>query len=81
MSASSKSFFSFLAGAATVAAASMFFKTENGLKVRKSIANSLSKSLKNARNKANEGFNSEWLNDIEDSAIESIRKVKSKVKF
>jgi gas vesicle protein len=81
MTASSKSLFSFLAGAATVAAASVFLKSKSGLKVRKSLANSLSQSLKNARNKTNENFNSEWFNDLGDSALDSMRKFKSKVKF
>ncbi|MBK6265204.1 hypothetical protein JKA74_09150 [Marivirga sp. S37H4] len=77
MSTSSKSLFSFLAGVATTAAASVFFKTENGRKVCQSLAN----TLKNLKTKSNSSAGIDWINELGDSEMDIARKFKSKLKF
>ncbi|GAA5039535.1 hypothetical protein GCM10011506_38880 [Marivirga lumbricoides] len=77
MGTTSKSFITFLAGAATAVTVGMFLKSETGKKFRQNFAN----QLKNISNKTNEGFNSDWITELEENAINSAKRFKSKVKF
>ena len=77
MSNTSKNLLSFLAGAATVAAASIFLRSENGQKLKKSLVS----GLKNVTKKTKDQLNNEWLNDLEDSAIKGAQNIRSKMKL
>lgn len=77
MNAPSKSIFSFLAGAATVVAAGAFFSSKNGKKVTRSVAD----RLRNIKRHTDDGLNSDWLNDLGDSAIHSARSFREKIKL
>lgn len=77
MGTTSKSIFTFLAGAATAVSVSMFLKSKTGIKVRQNFAN----GLRNMNKKADEGSNSDWINELEENAINSAKRFKSKVKF
>ena len=77
MSATSKSIFSFLAGAATVVAAGAFLSSKNGKKVTRSVAD----SLRNIKRHTDDGLNSDWLNDFSDSAIHSAKNFRQKIKL
>ncbi|WKK81555.1 hypothetical protein [Marivirga arenosa] len=77
MSATSKSIFSFLAGAATVVAAGAFLSSKNGKKVKKNVVN----RLRNFKKETQENINTDWFNDISDSALHSARTFRKKVKL
>lgn len=77
MSSSSKSIFSFLAGAAAVAAAGVFLRSENGKKIKQSIVATIQKASK----KTKENVNTDWINELSDSAIHNAKNFRSKMKF
>jgi len=77
MSATSKSIFSFLAGAATVVAAGALLSSKNGKKVTRTVAD----RLRNIKRHTEEGMNSDWLNDFSDSAIHSAKTFREKMKL
>lgn len=77
MSITSKSIFSFLAGAATVVAAKAFLSSENGLKARNTVAN----RLRNIRKDAHDSLDSDWLHDFSDSAIHGIQNFRKEFKL
>lgn len=77
MGTTSKSIFTFLAGAATAVSVSMFLKSNAGIKFRQSFAN----RLKNMSKSTNEGSNSDWITELEENAINSAKRFKSNVKF
>jgi hypothetical protein len=77
MSATSKSIFSFLAGAATVVAAGAFLSSKNGKKVTRTVAD----RLRNIKRHTEEGINSDWFNDLSDSAIHSAKTFREKMKL
>lgn len=77
MSATSKSIFSFLAGAATVVAAGVFLSSKNGKKVTRTVTD----RLRNIKRHTEEGLDSDWLNDFSDSAIHRAKSFREKMKL
>ncbi|MGM0582153.1 MAG: hypothetical protein ACQETL_15850 [Bacteroidota bacterium] len=77
MSTTSKSIFSFLAGAATVVAAGAFLSSKNGKKVKRTVAD----RLRNIQRHTEDSLNSDWLNELSDSAIHSAKTFREKVKL
>ncbi|WP_375578595.1 hypothetical protein ABWH96_16435 [Marivirga tractuosa] len=77
MSATSKSIFSFLAGAATVVAAGAFLSSKNGKKVSKTVAD----RLRNIKRHTEDSLDTDWLNDLSDSAIHSAKSFREKMKL
>lgn len=78
MSSRSKTFVSFIAGAATIAAASAFFKSTSGKKIQHRMLSKLKTARDGANQKADQGI--DWLNDLSNSAIHNAKKLSSKVK-
>jgi hypothetical protein len=77
MSSSSKSIFSFLAGAAAVVAAGAFLSSKNGKKVTRTVTD----RLRNIKRHTDDGLNSDWLNDLGDSAKHSAKSFREKMKL
>jgi hypothetical protein len=77
MSATSKSIFSFLAGAATVVAAGAFLSSKNGKKVTRTVTD----RLRNIKRHTEDGLNSDWINELSDSAIHSAKSFREKMKL
>ncbi|SMG35241.1 hypothetical protein SAMN05661096_02320 [Marivirga sericea] len=77
MSATSKSIFSFLAGAATIVAAGALLKSNNGKKITRTVAD----RLRNIKRHTEDSFDSEWLNDFSDSAIHGAKSFRKKMKL
>ncbi|MGJ3235548.1 hypothetical protein [Marivirga sp.] len=77
MSATSKSIFSFLAGAATVVAAGAFLSSKNGKKVTRTVTD----RLRNIKRHTEDGLNSDWINELSDSAIHSAKTFREKMKL
>ncbi|WKK77940.2 hypothetical protein QYS49_13215 [Marivirga salinae] len=77
MSTTSKSIFSFLAGAATVVAAGAFLSSKNGKKVTRTVAD----RLQNIKRHTEDGLDSDWINELSDSAIHSAKNFRNKMKL
>lgn len=77
MSTTSKSIFSFLAGAVAVVAAGALLKSKNGKKVTRTVAD----RLRNIKRHSEENLDSDWLNDLSDSAIHSAKSFREKMKL
>jgi hypothetical protein len=77
MSATSKSIFSFLAGAVTVVAAGALLSSKNGKKVTRTFAD----RLRNIKRHTGDSLDSDWLNDLSDSAIHSARTFRERMKL
>lgn len=75
MSTASKSFFTFLAGAAAATAAVMYFKSENGRKV----ANTVSKSFKRNVRGIQDANLTDWIDDLEASTKRTSAKFKERI--
>ncbi|MFQ3214285.1 MAG: hypothetical protein ACJAT1_001451 [Marivirga sp.] len=75
MSTASKSFFSFLAGAAAATAAAMYFKSENGRKVTNTVSNSFRKNIRGVH----DANLPDWLDDLEMSAKKTTVKFKERI--
>jgi hypothetical protein len=75
MSTASKSFFTFLAGAAAATAAAMYIKSENGRKVSNTVSNSFKKNIRGIHDTNLTG----WLDDIETSAKKTTVKFKERI--
>jgi hypothetical protein len=77
MSATSKSIFSFLAGAATVVAAGALLSTKNGKKVSRNVAD----RLRSIKRHTESSLDSDWLNDLSNSAKHSTKSFREKIKL
>ena len=75
MSATSKSIFSFLAGAATVVAAGALMSSSNGKKITRTVAD----RMRNIKRHTGDSLDSDWLNDLSDSAIHSAKSFRKKM--
>ena len=77
MSATSKSIFSFVAGAATILAAGALLSNNNGKKAARFLAN----RLRNIKRHTEDSLDTDWLHDLSDSAIHSARTFREKMKL
>lgn len=75
MSTSSKSFFTFLAGAAAATAAAMYFKSAKGRKVSHSLSQSFKKNVRGIQD-----FEvNDWINDLESSTKKTTAKFRERI--
>ena len=75
MSTASKSFFTFLAGAAAATAAAMYLKSEKGRKISSSISKSFKKNVRGI-----EDFEvNDWINDLESKTKKTTAKFKERI--
>ncbi|HET8861538.1 hypothetical protein [Marivirga sp.] len=77
MGTTSKSFFSFLAGAAAVLAAGAYLSSKNGQKITKTVSD----RLRNIKRHTAESLDSDWLNDLSDSANQTAKSFREKIKL
>ncbi|GAB3335290.1 hypothetical protein GCM10027429_17450 [Marivirga atlantica] len=75
MSTASKSFVTFLAGAAAATAAAIFLKSENGRKVKDTVSDRFRKNVRGIRDVKSP----DWMDELGDSARTTTKKFKERI--
>ena len=75
MSTASKSFFTFLAGAAAATAAAMYFKSTKGRQFSSNLSKSFKKNVRGVR----EFDVNDWMDDIESTTKKTTSKFKERI--